>query len=80
MVITDGKQTRTNTSTELSVASSGIKKKGVTVFALGIGKIVEQSELEEIASSSDYVFSVSSFEDVKTLADDLRKSLCKGVW
>lgn len=79
MLITDGEQTTTEAYTQLSVASSGLKNKGVTVFALGVGKNVKTSELEDIASSKDYVFSASSFKELQNVAVRVRAGLCKGA-
>lgn len=80
VVITDGEQTTNDPFTELSIASSGIKNKGVTVYALGIGKRVKLSELQSIASSNDSVSSASSFKELQNLTDRMRASLCKGMW
>ena len=76
-MITDGKQTTTSQYTKLSEASRGIKKKGVIVYAIGVGGGVDQAELEEIASGLDYVFTSSSFESLQNEASKIRKSVCE---
>ena len=76
-MITDGAQTRDRGDyTDLTTASSGIKNKGVTVFALGIGKSVDLSEVDKIASGGDYVYSAESFRDLEGISSRLKKSLC----
>ena len=78
IVITDGKQTKTGVFTSLDVASAGIKNKGVTVYAIGIGNGVDRNELEEIASSPEYVFTSSSFRALQTIAPQIRRGICEG--
>ena len=78
IVITDGKQTTTNRFTELSVASQGVKNKGVAVYAVGVGNGADTAELEEIASGSKYVYTSASFRDLQSIAPEIRKRLCGG--
>ena len=77
-MITDGKQTTTLPYTRLSVASRGIKNKGITVYALGVGSGADRAELEEIASGSEYVFTSSSFSDLQNIAPRITKRFCAG--
>ena len=77
-MITDGKQTTTLPYTRLSVASLGIKNKGVTVYALGVGSGADRAELEEIASGSEYVFTSSSFSDLQDITPKITKRFCAG--
>ena len=79
-MITDGQQTKTEQYTELSVASQGIKNKGVTVYAIGVGSGVDKEELEEIASGPQYVFTSSSFKEVHNITGGLRDRFCKGEY
>jgi len=78
VVITDGKQTTTGQYTRLSVASQGIKNKGVTVYAVGVGSGADKAELEEIASALEYVFTSSSFKELQDISLGLTKRLCQG--
>jgi len=64
--------------TSLAVASEGIKNKGVTVYAIGVGNEVDRDELEEIASDSEYVFTTSSFRALRTIAPLIRTGICEG--
>lgn len=77
-MITDGKQTTTQPYTRLPVASQGMKNKGVTVYAIGVGSGADRAELEQIASGSDYVFTFSSFSDLQDIAPKITKRLCAG--
>ena len=77
-MITDGKQTTTRPYTRLSVASLGIKNKGVTVYALGVGSGTDRAELEEIASGPSYVLTSSSFSDLQSIAPRITKRFCAG--
>ena len=80
MVFTDGKQTKTKGPfTELNIASAGLKKRGVAIYAMGIGKNVERDELEDIASANKNVFIAKSFKALEGVADILKESLCKGM-
>ena len=76
IVITDGKQTTAKAYTELSVASQGVKSKGVVVYAVGVGKGADVAELREIASSQENVFVSASFKELQPLAVEIRKRLC----
>ena len=76
IVITDGKQTTSNRFTELSVASQGVKNKGVAVYAVGVGKGADAEELREIASSQENVFISASFKELQPVALEIRKKLC----
>ena len=77
LVITTGKQTADQgLYTPLDVASSRIQSKGAAVFVLGIGKDVDTSELTEIASSPDNIFTVDSFKDLHREADEAKRGIC----
>lgn len=79
-MITDGRQTKTGNYTRLSVASQGIKNKGVIVYAVGVGSGVYKAELEEIASTPDKVFISSTFEDLQKISSELTRRMCEGEW
>ena len=76
IVITDGAQTTTKAYTPLPIASVGVKSKGVAVYAIGVGKGVNEAELREIASSQENVFVSASFKELHNLAVEIRKRLC----
>ena len=77
LVITTGKQT-TNQGvyTPLDIASLFLQSKGTAVFVLGIGKDVDNSELNDIASSPDNVFTVDSFLDLDKKANEIKRGIC----
>ena len=78
VVITDGKQTTTRNYTNLSVASQGIKDKGVVVYAVGIGKGADRTELEQIVSGTENVLISSSFKELQNISTVLTQKLCQG--
>ena len=77
LVITDGKQTTTSSYTRLSVASQGMKNKGVIIYAVGVGAGADRAQLTEIASGSKYVYTSTSFKDLQNIAPTIRKRLCQ---
>ena len=74
MVITDGEQTG---SADLSVASSGLKNKGVTIYVIGVGCNVRKWQLQKIASSKDHVLTTTSFQELHNL-NSVLMNICKG--
>ena len=77
-VITTGKQTTDQGAyTPLDVASYRLQSRGAPVFILGIGKDVDTSELNEIASGPNNVFRVDSFEDLDGNANVIKRGICK---
>lgn len=46
------------------------------MFVLGIGKEVDPSELNEIASGPKNVFTVDSFEDLEDKAGEVKRGIC----
>ena len=77
-MITDGNQTKTGRYTRLSIAVQGIKNKGVTVYAVGVGRTAYRAELLEIASAPKYVFRSQSFKRLQNLTSGLRGEFCVG--
>lgn len=59
------------------MASRGLKDKGVVVYTVGVGKDVSGTELEDIASGSEFVLRTHSFEKLPTIAEELAKRLCR---
>ena len=77
-MITDGNQTKTGRYTRLSIAVQGMKNKGVTVYAVGVGRAADMAELLEIASAPEYVFRSQSFKRLQNLTSGLRGEFCVG--
>ena len=46
------------------------------MFVLGIGKDVDPSELNQIASAPKNVFRVNSFEDLGNKANEAKRGIC----
>ncbi|XP_031725871.1 collagen alpha-3(VI) chain-like isoform X1 [Anarrhichthys ocellatus] len=80
MVLTGGRSADDGKS-----AALGLKKKGVRVFAVGVGDI--ENELEDLASESSTVARARTFLELselneqilETLDDEVKGSLCVGV-
>lgn len=79
VVITDGRQTTEGGYTRLSVASQGLKSKGVTVFVVGVGKNVDQGELRDMASGPSNVFTAASFTHLQELSPRITTTLCESM-
>ena len=77
-MITDGRQTKRGSYTRLSIASQGIKNKGVIVFAVGVGSGADKSELGEIASRPEYVFISLGFKELLNISLGVTRQLCGG--
>ena len=76
-MITDGKQTTDKGPHEdLAIASEKLKEMGVKIFALGIGKDVEISELALVASRLENVFESESFDILLNDVAGIRKNIC----
>ena len=76
MIITGKQTTDQGSYTPLDNASVGLKSKGSAVFVLGIGNDVDPTELNQIASGSNNVFTVDSFEDLEKKVHELKRGIC----
>lgn len=74
VVITDG-QSNTYVNTE----AQRLQDKGVTVFAVGVGGGIDESELQIISSDPDsaHVFSVDNFDALNLILAALQQGACK---
>ena len=81
-VITTGAQAKAQGSyTPLDEASACLQRKRAAVFVLGIGKDVDDSELKQIASAPENVFTVDSFEELEQRSNSLKRGICVlGKW
>lgn len=75
VLITDGES-----EDSVSEAAKSLRRDGVTIYAIGI-RNASRSELEKVASdpSTDYVFNVDKFSDLKPLRQRLQKTLCSNI-
>lgn len=75
VVLTDGKS-----QDEVLKAAEAARKKGVILFAIGVGSATEEAELRAIANKpfSTYVFSVEDYKAISRIIQVIRQKLCEG--
>ena len=62
LILTHGKQDATADGIDLRVAAMPLKKDGIFVNAIGIGRLVDRGELETITGSTESVYTVKNFK------------------
>ncbi|XP_051272806.1 collagen alpha-1(XXI) chain isoform X2 [Dicentrarchus labrax] len=74
VVLTDGKS-----QDEVLKAAEAARKKGVILFAIGVGSETEEAELRDIANKpfSTYVFSVEDYKAISRIIQVIRQKLCE---
>uniref|UniRef100_A0A3Q0SWU7 Collagen alpha-1(XXI) chain n=1 Tax=Amphilophus citrinellus TaxID=61819 RepID=A0A3Q0SWU7_AMPCI len=74
VVLTDGKS-----QDEVLKAAEAARKKGVILFAIGVGSETEMDELRAIANKpfSTYVFSVEDYKAISRIMQIIRQKLCE---
>ncbi|XP_070696913.1 collagen alpha-1(XXI) chain [Pempheris klunzingeri] len=74
VVLTDGKS-----QDEVLKAAEAARKKGVILFAIGVGSETEAAELKDIANKpfSTYVFSVEDYKAISRIIQVIRQKLCE---
>ncbi|KAM6916619.1 uncharacterized protein col21a1 [Xenentodon cancila] len=74
VVLTDGKS-----QDEVLKAAEAARKKGVILFAIGVGSETEEAELRDIANRpfSTYVFSVEDYKAISRIIQVIRQKLCE---
>uniref|UniRef100_A0A665X9I1 Collagen alpha-1(XXI) chain n=1 Tax=Echeneis naucrates TaxID=173247 RepID=A0A665X9I1_ECHNA len=74
VVLTDGKS-----QDEVLKAAEAARKKGVILFAIGVGSETEAAELRYIANKpySTYVFSVEDYKAISRIIQVIRQKLCE---
>ncbi|XP_075874838.1 uncharacterized protein col21a1 [Nelusetta ayraudi] len=74
VVLTDGKS-----QDEVSRAAEAARKKGVILFAIGVGSATEEAQLRDIANKpfSKYVFSVEDYKAISRIIQVIRQKLCE---
>ncbi|XP_046331628.2 protein PIF-like [Haliotis rufescens] len=79
IVITDG---RSKDPAATIVEAAKARANGIEMLAIGVGTVIDMSELKNIASSDDQVKSISDFNEVSASVLDLVKLVCKvdGNW
>ncbi|XP_078128529.1 uncharacterized protein col21a1 isoform X2 [Sander vitreus] len=74
IVLTDGKS-----QDEVLKAAEAARKKGVILFAIGVGSETEVTQLNDIANKpfSTYVFSVEDYKGISRIIQVIRQKLCE---
>uniref|UniRef100_A0A672LXN6 Collagen alpha-1(XXI) chain n=1 Tax=Sinocyclocheilus grahami TaxID=75366 RepID=A0A672LXN6_SINGR len=74
VVLTDGKS-----QDEVLAAAEAARKKGIILFAIGVGSETEETELRAIANkpSSTYVFYVEDYKAIVKIREVIRQKLCE---
>ncbi|XP_040905670.1 collagen alpha-1(XXI) chain isoform X2 [Toxotes jaculatrix] len=74
VVLTDGKS-----QDEVLKTAEEARKKGVILFAIGVGSETEEAELRDIANKpfSTYVFSVEDYKAISRIIQVIRQKLCE---
>ncbi|XP_077469285.1 uncharacterized protein col21a1 isoform X1 [Stigmatopora argus] len=74
VVVTDGKS-----QDEVAKAAEAARKKGVILFAIGVGSETEEAQLGAIANKpfSTYVFSVDDYKGISRIIQVIRQKLCE---
>ncbi|XP_062579726.1 collagen alpha-6(VI) chain-like isoform X1 [Saccostrea cucullata] len=73
VVITDGESF---SESETKKSASQARHMGINLFAIGVGTSVNVKELRLIAGSSEHVYQVSNYEDLKSIKDALINKTC----
>lgn len=80
LLITTGRQSKDQgVYTPLEEASLRLQRKGASVFSLGIGEDVDSTELENVASAPENVFTVDSYGNLDDNVKEIKRSLCIGI-
>ena len=64
ILLTDGSQTVAQGSEDPATIADELRVAGITIVVVGIGSLVDPSELLRIGSSQDYVYNAASFNDL----------------
>ena len=78
LLITDGKQTRSHSAypIDLKKASEPLRKAGIRVLAVGVGRSVDADELRLITETDDDVVIADDWEDLLLKLRNLTSKIC----
>ena len=80
VILTDGKQTVTSDSKTLDVAVRPLQEKNVTVFAVGVGKAIDITELLLlVGGNGDNLFRAENFDELTKHSLQLAAQTCKRI-
>ncbi|KAI8499218.1 biological adhesion [Branchiostoma belcheri] len=71
IVVTDGQS-----SDDVAAPSQAAQNLGITMYAIGVGGNVDQAELNQIASTSQYVTTVADFDALDAQMDAITATVC----
>ncbi|XP_052832692.1 collagen alpha-1(XII) chain-like [Octopus bimaculoides] len=77
IVITDGESTD---SLKTKEEASEMRKDGIVILAIGVGKNASKEELLTITGKENYVFEIDEYSKLKTIKKELTKLACKGMY
>lgn len=66
ILLTDGSQSPSSDAIDPAVLAKKIRNTGIKLLAIGIGKGINQTELEHIAGSSQSTFQATTFDEITT--------------
>uniref|UniRef100_A0A4W5L694 Collagen alpha-1(XXI) chain n=1 Tax=Hucho hucho TaxID=62062 RepID=A0A4W5L694_9TELE len=74
VVLTDGKS-----QDEVKAAAEEARRRGIIIFAIGVGSETEEEELNAIGNkpSSTYVFYVNDYKAISKIRETIRQKLCE---
>uniref|UniRef100_A0A8C7LFB9 Collagen alpha-1(XXI) chain n=1 Tax=Oncorhynchus kisutch TaxID=8019 RepID=A0A8C7LFB9_ONCKI len=74
VVLTDGKS-----QDEVKAAAEAARRRGIIIFAIGVGSETEEAELNAIGNkpSSNYVFYVDDYKAISKIRETIRQKLCE---
>ena len=81
-MVTDGVQTKNGKigpHIPLANASQPLKDKGVEIWAISVGKLANNTDLEVLASDPEKVILVDEFEDLTHISDEIQNVACEGM-
>lgn len=76
IILTDGVSAEPNKTMEQARL---LQSQNIDILAVGIGSSINKAELNGIGSDSSHVFTVSSFDALKTVRADIKKAACDGI-
>lgn len=80
VILTDGKQTVTSDSKTLDVAVRPLQEKNVTVFAVGVGKAIDITELLLlVGGNGNNLFRAENFDELTKHSLQLAAQTCKRI-
>jgi secreted protein with Ig-like and vWFA domain len=76
IILTDGASSNANLTLQ---EANLLKNQHIEILAVGIGSNINSNELNSMGSDSNHVFTVSSFDALKTVRTDIKKAACEGM-